>query len=93
MTITNTKVDTVGIASVLSSERHQVPIYQRSFVWTEEEQQVEELLTDVGEAFERKEEFFLGSIVVISTKNDQPLIVVDGQQRLAVISLLIAKIC
>lgn len=89
----HTKVDTVGIASVLGLERHQVPIYQRSFVWNEEEQQVEELLVDIGEAFNRKEEFFLGSIVVISAANHQPLIVVDGQQRLAIITLLIARIC
>lgn len=89
MPIPSTSITIKGIASVLSYTRHQVPIHQRSFEWTEE---VQEFLDDVGEAFNRKEEYFLGSLVVISTPETKRTIVLDGQQRLAVISLLIASI-
>lgn len=90
MPILNTSIDTKGIASVLSSARHQVPVHQRSFKWTEE---ARELLDDVGEAFSRnKEEYFLGSLVVICPAEGERITVLDGQQRLAVISLLLAGI-
>lgn len=90
MPILNTSIDTKGIASVLSSTRHQVPAHQRSFVWSEE---VEELLDDIGGAFGRsKEEYFLGSLVVISDSGNAWTTILDGQQRLAVISILLANI-
>jgi len=93
MASVNQPIGTKGIASVLSSYRHKVPVYQRSFVWTEKEEQVREFLTDISEAYYRKgEEYFLGSIVVISPKENNPAEVVDGQQRLAVTSLLISQI-
>ena len=92
MPILNTRVDTLGIATILSSSRHIVPIYQRSFVWTKEDEQVQEFLTDIHMAFKKQEEYFLGSIVVIPGDNDQPLTIVDGQQRLTVTTLLLNQI-
>lgn len=90
MTIPNTSIDIKGIASVISSARLEVPAYQRSFVWDE---QVQEFLDDVGDAFSRsKEEYFLGSLVVISAPDSELITVLDGQQRLAVTSLLLAGI-
>jgi hypothetical protein len=59
-------------------------------VWNEE---VQELLDDVGEAFSRnKEEYFLGSLVVITAAEGERTTLLDGQQRLAVISLLLAGV-
>lgn len=50
------------------------------------------LLSDIQEAIKNKEkEYFLGSIVVTGPIN-QRFQVVDGQQRLATISLLISSI-
>ena len=93
MPVLNTSIEIIGIASVLSSARHVVPVYQRSFVWTEQEEEVEEFLTDISDAFNReKEPYFLGSIVVIGGKGVQQPTVVDGQQRLAVTLLLMAHI-
>lgn len=90
MPIPSTLIETTGIASVLRNTRFQVPVYQRSFVWAEE---VQELLDDVGEAFSRnKEEYFLGSLVVITAPEGERTTLLDGQQRLAVISLLLAGI-
>jgi hypothetical protein len=90
MTIPSTSIETTGIASVLKSTKLEVPVYQRSFEWTEE---VQELLEDIGEAFSRnKEEYFLGSLVVINAPEGERTTLLDGQQRLAVISLLLAGI-
>jgi len=85
-----TSVETPGIASVLKSTKLEVPLHQRSFEWTE---QVEEFLEDVGGAFSsNREDYFLGSLVVISAPEPERPKVLDGQQRLAVVSLLLAEI-
>jgi hypothetical protein len=83
-------IEIKGIASVLSSTRLEVPVHQRPFEWTEE---IVELLDDVGGSFSRnKEDYFLGSLVVISAPEGERPKVLDGQQRLAVVSLLLAGI-
>ena len=86
----NTSIEIKGIASVLNTTRLEVPVHQRSFVWTEE---VVEFLDDIGGAFSRnKEDYFLGSLVIISAPEGERPKVLDGQQRLAVLSLLLAGI-
>ena len=90
MPIPSTSIVTRGIASVLSTTRLEVPLHQRPFEWTE---QVGELLEDIEGAFGRnKEEYFLGSLVVTAARDGERPKVLDGQQRLAVISLLLASI-
>jgi hypothetical protein len=86
----STSIEIKGIASVLSSTRLEVPLHQRPFEWTEE---VLELLDDIGDAFVRnREDYFLGSLVIISAPDSERPKVLDGQQRLAVVSLLLAGI-
>lgn len=86
----NTSIEIKGIASVLSTTKLEVPVHQRPFEWTGE---VLELLDDVGGAFGRnKEEYYLGSLVIISATEGQRPQLLDGQQRLAVASLLLAGI-
>lgn len=79
-----------GIAAVLESFPLAVPVHQRSFAWKKTE--IQEFLEDLNEAFKRNEEHFLGTVVVISPKEDQPAQVIDGQQRLATTALLLAGI-
>jgi hypothetical protein len=84
-------IDHRGIASIIGTMRLVVPIHQRPFEWTVEE--VRELLDDIDGAFGRsREEYFLGSIVVIAPKGADRHQVLDGQQRLATVSLLLASI-
>ncbi len=86
----STSIEIKGIASVLISTRLEVPVHQRPFEWTEE---VIELLDDVGGSFARnKEDYFLGSLVIISAPEGERPKVLDGQQRLAVVSLLLSGI-
>jgi hypothetical protein len=67
-----------------------VPINQRDYSWKDEH--VRDLYEDIGLAIKNHaEEYFLGSIVVI-TQKDSRLMVVDGQQRLATSLILLAAI-
>lgn len=71
-----------------------IPYYQRPYAWTTEE--ARELLEDLlgsmdstGTSHEELNQYFLGSIVLI--KEDDPYShVVDGQQRLATITILLS---
>jgi uncharacterized protein with ParB-like and HNH nuclease domain len=78
-----------GIGHALLDRNLVVPVYQRSYAW--EEKQVRELLQDVFTSIKNAEkEYFIGSIVISS--NDNVNEVVDGQQRLATVSIIIAAI-
>lgn len=57
-----------------------VPDYQREYVW-EADKQVEELLSDIEEAYtnDSKKEYFIGTTVVFNNNGVNELI--DGQQR------------
>lgn len=57
-----------------------VPDYQREYVW-EADKQVEQLLSDIDEAYsaDSKKEYFIGTTVVFNNNGSNELI--DGQQR------------
>lgn len=80
-----------ALGSVLSDKRPlHVPAYQRSFSWTKV--QIDDLWDDIQRIiYDGQDNYFLGSMVFIQ-KTDNSLEVVDGQQRLATISLLLAAI-
>lgn len=67
-----------------------VPLYQRGFAWKDAE--IEQLLQDVFESYEENKnnpngKYFIGSLVVLQRHNGT-YEVVDGQQRLTVLSLI-----
>ncbi len=82
------------IGELLANNQFVVPTYQRSFAWTA--LHVENLLKDIRGAMTRMaagkgEKYFLGTLVFIE-RQGKPLEVVDGQQRLATISIIFAAI-
>lgn len=82
-----TSVD--GIGHLLSDRLISVPDYQRSYSWGEVE--VEELWRDLEKARSAGvQEYFLGSIVTTTATGSDRHLVIDGQQRLATVSLLYA---
>ena len=84
------RISLEGIGHTLSDNLLAVPMYQRSYAW--EDQHVNDLFQDVGSAVSNSEsEYFLGSIVVTRDAGDRPE-VVDGQQRLATTTILLAGI-
>lgn len=90
-----TKIDKLearldGIGHLLADRYIMVPPYQRAYSWDEE--QIEELLRDLSDAMRQKDaEYFLGTVVLTKNSAGQ-YAVIDGQQRLATISILICAI-
>ncbi len=79
-----------GIGHALADNLLAVPMYQRSYAW--EDRHIKDLFQDIATAISKNEkEYFLGSIVVTRTTADRPE-VVDGQQRLATTTILLAAI-
>jgi len=70
-----------GIGHFLSDKFLKVPLYQRSFAW--EKENVKELFDDITNSY--PDEYFIGTIVV--TEKGDCLEIVDGQQRIATVSL------
>ena len=64
-----------------------VPLYQRNFAWGEQE--ITQLLQDLYENFKTNTPYFVGSIIYIKRKSNDKLEVIDGQQRLTVLTLLL----
>jgi hypothetical protein len=81
-----------GVGKLLLQGRLDVPPNQRSYAWGETH--IRNLLQDLNEAItqgSKGDEYFLGTIVLIGREGEPPSIV-DGQQRLATITILLARI-
>lgn len=84
-----TALELSGVGAQLQNYRTAVPPNQRSFKWTTEH--VEELLGDIEEAMsDDADEHFVGTMVM--KDGDPAHAVLDGQQRLATISLLVSAL-
>lgn len=96
-----------GIAGLLRTQLLSVPFYQRSYSWhiadpkpptrdvvdDTDKSQVDEYWEDLVAGFDNQKSYFLGT-VVLANDGDSPgrKVVIDGQQRLATTSLLVAAI-
>src|SRR6516225_5391144 len=84
--------DSRGIGKLLQQGRLQVPPNQRSYAWREKH--IRNLFQDLNEAVSKGDganEYFLGTIVLVQKGSETPSIV-DGQQRLATTTILLARI-
>ena len=74
-----------------------IPIYQRTYSWTDKEcRQLWEDILRTG-SDDRVSVHFVGSVVYIDKADStvttwEPLLVIDGQQRLTTVTLLIAAL-
>ncbi|MCB1244689.1 MAG: DUF262 domain-containing protein [Verrucomicrobiae bacterium] len=83
------KYDYKGIGELIIRGRLRVPPNQREYSW--EPEHAEDLCHDLGEALRTNEDsYFLGTIVL--TNANGVMEVVDGQQRLATVSMIVACI-
>jgi uncharacterized protein with ParB-like and HNH nuclease domain len=82
--------DVIGIGNLLKQGTFMVPEHQRSYAW--EDAEVTDLWRDVRLAMDEEPEgYFLGQVVLgASSEQSQRSTVIDGQQRLATVSLLYA---
>lgn len=95
-----------GIAQLLRTHSLAVPFYQRSYSWVAKEDsdfvtaqeidklQVVDFWADLSASFASKASYFMGTVVLAASSQDgdSRRLVIDGQQRLATTSLLIAAI-
>lgn len=87
----NNVADNIGYSlEDIFKDSYVVPLYQRGFAWKDAE--IEQLLQDVFESYEENKKnpdgkYFIGSLVVLQRHNGS-YEVVDGQQRLTVLSLI-----
>ncbi|MGD0388973.1 MAG: DUF262 domain-containing HNH endonuclease family protein [Tepidisphaeraceae bacterium] len=77
-----------GIGHAIADKRPVIPKRQRSFDWNDDE--VKKLFEDFNGAIDEAE-YFLG-LLVVAQKDGGPSEVVDGQQRLATTTILLAAI-
>ena len=73
------------LAENYSDIKFNIPIYQRLFAWKTE--QIHKLLDDLKDSFKKDEQNYYLGILTLS-RNIDTLDVIDGQQRLTVVSLL-----
>jgi len=78
-----------AIGTTIATHWLQVPAYQRSYAWDEDH--VVALFEDFSNAIATDDQYFLGSIIMTPAEEGR-LEVIDGQQRLATTSILIAAI-
>lgn len=67
-----------------------VPPYQRDYSWTEE--QWEDLWLDIEDLANRPEDSHYMGALVVEGKSDRQFAVIDGQQRLATLSLFVLAV-
>lgn len=77
------------LLGVLQSGFYSVPMYQRSYSWSE--QQVSDFWNDIKDAIVGDSQYFLGTLV-FSNENGGLVSVIDGQQRLATTTILLSAI-
>lgn len=65
-----------------------VPPYQRGFAWTDKE--ISALLHDLVTAFDDGNFYFLGAMVAIQPKPRGPSDIVDGQQRISMLTIILS---
>ena len=71
--------------------RYTIPIYQRNYAWSDD--QIEELITDVLDAFRKSKNsiYYIGTLVTFKRANND-FEVIDGQQRLTTIYLILKRL-
>lgn len=90
-TETGIEFNLTGLGSTIEANQFGVPIYQRSYAWATE--QIDDFWSDLLGALDSKEpDYFIGSLVLTRPGDGERLIVIDGQQRLATTTVLLAAI-
>ena len=74
----------------LNDDKYIIPNYQRKYSWKYE--QCKQLYDDIIHAFEDKDSYFIGNLVLAVGEKDDEYEVVDGQQRMITIWLFLHAI-
>lgn len=83
--------DLIGIADALSRHEYRVPTYQRSYAWADAE--ILDFWDDLRQSLDAEEpDYFLGTLVLTPHEDGRRITIIDGQQRLATTSLMLAAL-
>lgn len=74
------------ITAILKSNYLEVPPYQRSYAWTDN---IPQLMEDIHDNLGR-EKYFIGTVCTSEQKENARIRVIDGQQRFATVSIMLA---
>jgi len=83
-------MDSITIREFFNGKYFEIPKYQRGYAW--DKTNIRELFDDIEEAKEATSGHYIGTIVLSKTDKDRLFYVVDGQQRIATITLIINSI-
>lgn len=67
-----------------------IPVYQRNYDWTVE--QCRQLFDDLRDVMKDGHEHFFGSIVSVELDQNSKRLIIDGQQRLATVSIMLVAL-
>ncbi len=82
---------TASFSELISNGRiYRVPTYQRDYSW--EQDNWEDLWLDIINSHETKNSHYMGAIVLKGSQEDSSLTIIDGQQRMATLSVLVIAI-
>jgi uncharacterized protein with ParB-like and HNH nuclease domain len=77
------------LKELLTTRYFNVPRYQRSYSWTSDE--TEDFWHDIVDAAEDAAEYFLGNVVLTADGDEDDVFsIIDGQQRIATTTILLA---
>ncbi|PTN12706.1 DUF262 domain-containing protein [Nitrosomonas aestuarii] len=87
----NMKFNIYGLGGVIANNKLIIPANQREYSWTE--LQIEALFQDIGKAIDldNSTSYFVGTIVGIPHESGSKIEIIDGQQRLATVSIFLAE--
>lgn len=87
-----TGAPTIGIGRLLKEEgRFFIPHHQRDYSWTQD--QLEQLFQDIEETQDiGQPEYFIGLMVFMPSEQQRAFTILDGQQRLATTTIVLAAI-
>jgi hypothetical protein len=76
----------INISGLINKDM-QIPLYQRPYTW--QPKHVIQLLEDINESMESKQDSYLVGTIIIFKPEDKPFEIVDGQQRLTSLALIL----
>ncbi|MBO9318256.1 MAG: DUF262 domain-containing protein, partial [Chloroflexus sp.] len=69
-----------------NGKRYRVPPYQRDYSWNEE--QWDDLWNDIVDLHNQTDSYHYMGALVVQAESDRDLLIIDGQQRMATLSIL-----
>ncbi|MEL7052816.1 MAG: DUF262 domain-containing HNH endonuclease family protein [Cyanobacteria bacterium J06588_5] len=81
----NTRTTNFG-ELISNGRRYRVPLFQRDYSWKPENW--EDLWQDIIDSHNNQETHYMGAIVLQGSTGDRELTIIDGQQRIATLSIL-----